>query len=603
MATKTKDLAADRLFPELPEELSEMSDADLEALLREHKAAAKLIKDRDEDFCDGLNAQQIVDQAKVGKEQTAVLLAEIETRKEGEQEFLAQIAELTGDILGPEASETDDGGEGDGDGDDGGEGDGGDAEAALASEEDETEAETPAEVEETDEEEKPTEVVAAGKPALRKPPSPSAERRATAVAQGTPLVAAAGLQEVRAGLIFDRKTFARAVKTTAERRGKPTKSTSGVEERILIASANFPFPDDRQLRAGDLEGNQAKIAAVIPNYIPGVGQLSGEALVASGGLCAPLTPLYTMPNFASQARPVRDSLPSFQADRGGVNVPAASYIGDIDTAITVITEDEDALGGTFATKSCQDLDCPAYTDVPVTIISHCREYGNLNAMAWPEKIAHENDLTMAAHSRTAETYLLERIKLLSIATTQGNLGSIMNAYASLVHAIQKATAHIRYVLRMDRNARFRVILPAWIPDLLSADAALAQFDRYQAEAALIAALQALGVSITWHLDSVANESAVTDFAAEVEASSLNDFPNTVEYAVYAEGAFLHVDSGSLELGLVRDSTLNSTNDFQLFGETFENVALLGPAQSAYWITQNICPNGVFPSLGTAPTCA
>ena len=79
----------------------------------------------------------------------------------------------------------------------------------------------------------------------------------------------------------------------------------------------------------------------------------------------------------------------------GVNVPAASYIGDITSAITVITEEEDALGGTFATKSCQDLDCPAYTDVPVTIISHCREFGNLNAMAWPEKIAHENDLTMA----------------------------------------------------------------------------------------------------------------------------------------------------------------------------------------------------------------
>jgi len=404
-------------------------------------------------------------------------------------------------------------------------------------------------------------------------------------------------------MIFDRKSLARAVKVTAERRGKPSKSPSGVEERILIASANFPFPDDRQLRSGDIDGNALKIQAVIPQYMPGLGALRGEALVASGGLCAPLEPIYTMPNFASEARPVRDSLPSFQADRGGVNVPAASYIGDIDTAITVIEESEDALGGTFATKSCQDMDCPTYTEVPVTIISHCREYGNLNAMAWPEKIAHENALTMAAHARAAETYLLERIKALSIDVTQANVGSVMNAYASLVHAIQKATSAIRYRLRMDRGARFRVVMPAWIPDLLSADAALAQFDRYQAEAALIASLERLGVTITWHLDSVAGESAVTDFAAEVGGGALNDFPNTVEYAVFAEGAFIHVDSGSLELGLVRDSTLNTTNDFQLFGETFENVALLGPAQSALWITQNICPNGVFPALGTALTCS
>ena len=244
-----------------------------------------------------------------------------------------------------------------------------------------------------------------------------------------------------------------------------------------------------------------------------------------------------------------------------------------------------------------------YTEVPVTIVSHCREFGNLNAMAWPEKIAHENDLTMAAHARTAETYLLNRIKALSINLTQGDLGAVMNAYASLVNAIQKATAHTRYVLRMDRNARFRVILPAWIPDLLAADAALAQFDRYQAEAALIAALERLGVSITWHLDNVDLEAVVTDFAAEVGGTALNDFPNEVEYAVFAEGAFLHIDSGSLELGLVRDSTLNSTNDFQFFGETFENVALLGPAQSAKWITQSICPNGVFPALGTALTCS
>jgi hypothetical protein len=74
------------------------------------------------------------------------------------------------------------------------------------------------------------------------------------------------------------------------------------------------------------------------------------------------------------------------------------------------------------------------------------------------------------------------------------------------------------------------------------------------------------------------------------------------YALYLEGAFIHVDSGTLELGLVRDSTLNSTNDFQFFGESFENVARIGPAQSALWITQDVCANGVYPALGTAPTC-
>lgn len=33
--------------------------------------------------------------------------------------------------------------------------------------------------------------------------------------------------------------------------------------------------------------------------------------------------------------------------------------------------------------------------------------------------------------------------------------------------------------------------------------------------------------------------------------------------------------GPLELGIVRDSTLNLRNDYAVFGETFENVASLG----------------------------
>ena len=176
----------------------------------------------------------------------------------------------------------------------------------------------------------------------------------------------------------------------------------------------------------------------------------------------------------------------------------------------------------------------------------------------------------------------------------------MNAFGSLVHAMTKAVAGIRFRLRADTNTRFRALLPAWIGDLLAADNALMADDRYQAQAQLTAALERYGISISYYLDTVTGGTS-QGFAAET-ASALDDFPDDVQYALYVEGEFIHVDSGSLELGLVRDSTLNSTNDFQLFGESFENVARLGPEQGALWITQDICPNGVFPALGTALTC-
>lgn len=49
-----------------------------------------------------------------------------------------------------------------------------------------------------------------------------------------------------------------------------------------------------------------------------------EYLVASGGLCAPFTPIYELPSFPLNARPVRDALPSFSAKRGILDFPAAT---------------------------------------------------------------------------------------------------------------------------------------------------------------------------------------------------------------------------------------------------------------------------------------
>lgn len=40
-------------------------------------------------------------------------------------------------------------------------------------------------------------------------------------------------------------------------------------------------------------------------------------LFASGGLCAPLTPIYNMPAFS--VRPIHEAFPSFTAERAGLD--------------------------------------------------------------------------------------------------------------------------------------------------------------------------------------------------------------------------------------------------------------------------------------------
>jgi hypothetical protein len=311
-----------------------------------------------------------------------------------------------------------------------------------------------------------------------------------------------------------------------------------------------------------------------------------------------LTPFYDIPDFAVTDRPVRDALPSFQAERGGISVPSVSTIGSITTGVGVIEEAEDAAGGTYATKSCQDLTCPTWTDVAVGAIYHCREYGNFNARAWPEGIAHENNLTMAAHSRVADARLLDRIKSLSINVTTPD---VYSSVWDLIYAMTRAAAGIRYRLRLSaEQVRLRALMPAWVPEMLIADIAGTQFDRFKSRAEVVNILRLSGVEPAFYLDTPST--GTTQGFADEATGALDDFPDVIQWALYVEGAFLHIDSGVLELGIVRDSTLNSTNDYQVFGETFENVARIGPTQGALWVTSTVCPSGEFPALTTALSC-
>ena len=596
----------DPLFPEIPEDLSDadkVSDEDLENLAKEHLAAAELIAAGDEDFLKGASAQEVLDATEVGASQLEAIRAEQSARLEAQENYQAELAAKLARLKGEEVSEEEEppGSE--------------ESEDGATTEAVEVVAEAEAITEEAAEapvveEEKELVVAAVETPAptppaetpnrlVRRPPAPSAERQIKEQG-GTALVAAVGLQESRAGAVLDPESLALAMSKEGRRWGSPSKSERGTEERRLIARADFDFPDELRL-TGDFSADAKKIRNVIPETVSwgDYGKNNPQALVASGGLCAPLTPIYTMPNFASLDEPVWDALPKFQADRGGVNVPAATYIGDITTAISNITEANDALGGTFATKSCQDLDCVDYTEVAVQILAHCREYGNLNAMAWPERIQHENELTMAALARTSEGFFLDRIKALSVNVTNGV--ETLGALIYLVDGITKAAFGIRGRLRMSARARFRVLLPSYALDLLILDTVQTQFDRYRSKEDVDRYLRSVGIDPVYYIDTPSTGDTQLPDSAQT-AAAIDGFPNNVQWAIYPEGAFIGVDSGSLELGLVRDSTLNSTNDFQIFGERFRNVARLAPAQAAYWVSTDWCPSGQFPPAGTARTC-
>lgn len=361
---------------------------------------------------------------------------------------------------------------------------------------------------------------------------------------------------------------------------------AGAEGKFSVVRVNAEYPEDRRLDRANPEQVQERIK----------NAASPEAITAAGGLCAPVTPYYDLMICAVEDRPVRDSLVGFQATRGGITLAPPPTLANVTTAVTRLTETQDQAGGTSATKGCQTVACPSFVETDVAIIARCLRFGNLGSRAWPEQVDAWLQLTAAYHARVAETALLDGIAAASTAVTGAAVGG---AISTLLGQILQAAAGMRSRQRMRADQTLRVILPAWTADMLVADLTRSAFGRFELnQAGVQALLGTYRINVTWTLDGATGAGQV--FGAQ-GAGALIGFPDTVRWYLFPEGAFLFLDGGTLDLGVVRDSTLNSTNDYQLFMETFENVAYAGC--ESLQVTSDVCASGQTIAPATLSTCS
>jgi len=359
--------------------------------------------------------------------------------------------------------------------------------------------------------------------------------------------------------------------------------------RVRVARIVADYPSDRVLAEMDGTATEDKIAAVVA-----AGQ-NPDAIVASGGYCAPTDVDYGLVQIAGTARPVRDSLPSFQAARGGLRVATSPTLADVvtsfdasdpDAAVSVWDADTDA-DPDGLTKGIQEIPCPEFTEYLTAAIVKRLKVSNFGARAYPEKVAQFTELALAAHARVGETRLLDGIKGASTAVT---VAQTFGAARDIAEAIKRAAAAYRSRHRSP-NVVLRAIVPRWIitlgdVDLMRGLQSDATFVR-DGEAVFRDALAVAGVNVTLYDDSpTTGESQI--FGAQ-GAGALNPFPSTVQWGLYDEGHHLYLDGGTLDLGIVRDSTLNATNDYETFVETFEGLAPRGV--ESLWITSAVCPDG------------
>lgn len=357
--------------------------------------------------------------------------------------------------------------------------------------------------------------------------------------------------------------------------------------RVPVATASLDFPEDGFLD-GNVRSNTRKIDRVA----------SLEAVAAAGGICAPPTPRYDMPTVATDDRPVRAGLTRFGADRGGVIIPSTPLISDLDGAVSFWTTEDDvaALDDPDVRKPCLRVDCGDDETVDLYAVVQCLEFGNFNARTWPERIERFVQLAGAWAARQAESRLLTRIGALSTqVTVPQNLGTARD----VLTALDLAGAAMRNRHRMGPVVPLRFMAPVWLRDQMradltrempgSADERLAAADAY-----IESFFGARHINVSWFLDGEAGQV----FGSQADGTLLGWIPNVVTY-LFPEGTFLFLDGGELNLGVVRDSTLNSRNDFQMFSEFFENVAFHGI--ESLRLTLNLCPTGA--AAGTLePVC-
>lgn len=384
------------------------------------------------------------------------------------------------------------------------------------------------------------------------------------------------------GAQFTRETFSTAMVDRAQALAK-----TGVQGRHVISRTEFSYPENRTLSSEVSAGvNTRRIEAVTR----GVTQ---ESLVAAGGLCAPLETIYDIDTIGVTSRPVRDALNPFRVDRGGIQYRMPMDALTMTDGLGVWTAAMDAAVGVVEdpdvpdpAKTCAIIECPDLEDAIVDAIYLCLQYPNFTARFDQEWVTATTDAAQIAHARFAENRLLAKLNAGSkVLFTPKKVSAVRDVLVTL----DKTVAYYRNRHRLDSMVPLRLILPRWVLDLFRADIARGLGSAYSPEllavtdAMILTWFRARGVNVTFHLDGLAaqdNGPTGADtpnqfYATAATQTEVPGFIDKIDSLLFAEGDWLFLDGGTLDLGLVRDSTLNRTNRYQTFVETWEGTAFRG----------------------------
>lgn len=568
-------------FDQLPKEvvaelkkIDSLDDERIEELTTELRTLAKA---EDTELAQVEQAVEAIKSLKAESEARATAAEEAETKR------AALLAEIDDPEPEAEGEETATPGDGDTSDDEGSDDEGTDDEGTDENTETETKVETPGG---TEVEEKATTAAGSRRSPARtnaRGPGPGAMNKKKPAGSG-PAKSAAQLstriEDDRGNTLVD---FAAAAQRIIDKQRAMGRG-SGDGDFVKVGRLTVDVPRDREIT--DLSAADANSAILASVSAP-------EAIVAAGGLCAPTTVDYELLNVSTADRPVRDSLPQVAAPRGGVRfappVNFTAMAGAVD--IWTLTDDADAVDDENVRKPCIRVECEDFQEVFVRAIPWCLTFGNIGARAYPEQVADALKSVLAMHARVAEAELLFDI---AAESTNVTVPQNVSATRDILDALDRAVARYRYFYRTADNFPMRAIMPNWLRSLIRSDLARelpgSTDERLAVADATINQFFAIrSINVTWRKDEERGTTADDTFYGDQGAGALLAYPDSVQVNLFHEGAFGFLSMPDIDFGVVRDSTLNARNDYQLMAETFEGVVHRG--HKAFNVNIDLCPSG------------
>ena len=324
-------------------------------------------------------------------------------------------------------------------------------------------------------------------------------------------------------------------------------------------------------------------------------QLFDEELQAA--MCAPLPPNYDLSCMNTTRRPVRASLPSFQAGnaRMGVRIYPSPSLSDITTGVGVWTVADD--NNTSATKeTCATITCATPVDYRMWGVYRCLTVTNMGHMSFPELTEAYLNRLAAAHAREAELQLLEAMATGTTTLDVGHVG--YNGSVSVIRGLLQYLTAYREQQRWDDEEMdvwlHRSVLTALKADQVSRRNTSGTVLRVPTDGDINALFTNAGFTPHWFLD---RPSWVTPLNALAVGGVLGNFPRNVEMLVAPRGKFGLIDRGQLSIGVTgngiyRDNMSNSKNNFTYFFENFEGVVDTNSCPAHILELNNVCWTGV-----------